>query len=85
MVLDLDKILEQKFITLDSERAMQTKFLRQRYTAPEEFIDVIHNSRAYRLFLGPEPAQECQNDLDRAATYRDFQDQILSTFEFIDQ
>ncbi|MFH1367210.1 MAG: hypothetical protein ABIH38_04480 [Patescibacteria group bacterium] len=84
VVLDLDKILEQKYITLGNEKAIQTKFLRQRYTTPEEFIDVIHNSRPYRLFLGQEPAEKCENDPERTRTFRELQDKILSTFKFID-
>lgn len=84
VVLDLDKILEQKFITLGHEQAMQTKFIRQRSATPEEFIDVIHNRRVYRLFLGAEPAEPCQNDPERAMTYREIQETILSTFKFID-
>lgn len=84
LVLDLDRIIEQKYITLDHEKALYTIFLRQNRSAPEEFIDVLHNLRPYRLFLGQEPEEKCQNDLERTATYRVIQDEILSTFKFID-
>lgn len=84
LVLDLDRIIDQKFVTLGGERAMRTTFLRQRYTKPEEFIDVIHNERPYRIFPGQEPEEKCQAEPDRTHTYRELQEKILSTFKFLD-